>query len=514
MKTKLLIILAAILVIAIGGTVVGASIANSPENVAASSIASIFTDFLAREEIKPLCDTLTQGSIGFSVDSVKPEAEEGESVVDYLKDSSVSGKLYFSKEALMLSDFEAKFKDIKFAGDVYVSENLIYVNEENVLEGAYGVEIKSFAEDLADSIFAPDSNSKYALDEDTYDQIIEMLDALSESSENNEAMQKDAEKLFEKLFKDLWDIVADNAEIESESEEIRLGGEKTKVRLITIVINDKAMENIINDVYDYLCESDDIVDFLEKYEDSFAPMANLINRGMINGEKDISLAEKYEEALEDAEDYIDDLCDSISSDFEDITIEIATPKMKSTLLKLEVKVGKVSVIVVDCGQKGIKETDTIKIEVLDEFDITYSVKQNDKKAFEAELTIGEDEDIVVSLSIDKKKGDYNATVEVSDNYYDSYTQTTVKNKNKFIVKGDYDESGDTTTMTVDKIIFKEDDDEFTIDVSATLTIDTNDKIPSAPKDYDTISDITEEDIETWMKNIEKMFSLPEAAPEY
>ena len=47
--------------------------------------------------------------------------------------------------------------------------------ESNFLDKAYGVELEKLADNLANSIFAPNSGSQYALDEDTYNQIQELL---------------------------------------------------------------------------------------------------------------------------------------------------------------------------------------------------------------------------------------------------------------------------------------------------------------------------------------------------
>ena len=47
--------------------------------------------------------------------------------------------------------------------------------ESNFLDKAYGIELEKLADNLASSIFAPNSGSQYALDEDTYNQIQELL---------------------------------------------------------------------------------------------------------------------------------------------------------------------------------------------------------------------------------------------------------------------------------------------------------------------------------------------------
>lgn len=57
----------------------------------------------------------------------------------------------------------------------YLSPQAIAV-ESAMIGGAYGFDLPSISENLAHSIFAPDSGSSYALDQETYDQVIAALD--------------------------------------------------------------------------------------------------------------------------------------------------------------------------------------------------------------------------------------------------------------------------------------------------------------------------------------------------
>ena len=80
------------------------------------------------------------------------------------------------------------------------------------------------------------------------------------------------------------------------------------------------MENILTAVYDYLYDSDDIVDFIEKYEDNITTILVSVY-GIDIDEKD-SLADLYEDWLDDLEDSIDEICEDLEDTYEDLTVSI------------------------------------------------------------------------------------------------------------------------------------------------------------------------------------------------
>lgn len=493
---KILIVVALLLVITIGGISVGAFVFVTPENIAATAVSNAFGDFFERKEFKPIGETLTNGSINFTLDGIQKDGEE------LFEGNSVAGKLYFSKDAVMLDEAEIKILDTELSGSAYISEDMFYVEEENILDGAYGVNLKSFADDFADSIFAADSGSKYAIPEEDYEKIEAILESVDEAQERKTEMQKDVKKLSKTLVKDIWAIIVDNSEISSEKTDVRIQGTKTEVRQITIKIDDDAMENIVSDVYQYFCDSEDIVNFLDKYEDILNPVYQ-----MIADDEDKYISEAYEEMLEDMEESVDDVCDMIGNGgFEDITVKIATPKIFPKLLKMDVSVGKTSVFVLDCGEDGIKNTDTIEVEMAG-IKLVYNINEDTDDKFDSSIVLDskyDDDVITLSLVIDKKRDKYTASAEVLNERYDE--EGTYTYKTKYSIKGDFEEDGKTITMSVDEIVSESGDvsetlDKETITVDCEIIIKKKDKMPAPNKDFDTIADITEEDIENWIENL-------------
>ena len=197
MKTKLIAIILAVVFLVGAGSIIGvAAYNNSPKTVAIKAIENAIEATLEREEVQPLYNMLKGGSLSFNVSKIE---EDGD---DLLEGGSISGKLYFSQDALMLDDFKSDAYGIDVSGKIYLSDEMFYVSEDEYLGGAYGFEFDKLAKDFADSIFAYGSDSVYAIeDEEIYEAIIEALEKL-----DNEKIKKDSEKLLKKLLGELWKI--------------------------------------------------------------------------------------------------------------------------------------------------------------------------------------------------------------------------------------------------------------------------------------------------------------------
>lgn len=490
---KKLILIGVALILAVGIAVTGVILLNTDKNVALRSIRNFAEGLMERDEISPIFKTLRAGSVEASLDSIVDA--EGEEI---LEDTFVSGKVYFSENKIMLSDFDSKIYGTKIAGDVYVSDDVIYINEEHILKGAYGVQLSTLAEELKESIFAPKSNSDFEISEEVFDKIILAIENIN----NSKDIRKDAEKLLKKVTDDVIDIVFDNAEIESEKTSVRINGNKTEVRQIVIVIDGNAMQNIIGDIYDYLCASEDIINFLNEYEDLIILALNDLYD---DGEYD-SLEEAYRDMLDEYEDSVDEICDSIDDGFDKISVKIATPRASATLLKLEVEVDKETLFVLECGGKGIKKTDSIKVSLYDELEISYNVIQSDKKSFKAEVCVddGHYSSYKILLNINKEKGNY--TVKVEDNYDGS----SYSYADQYNIRGSYSKEGNCISLSIDEIKYNyTSSDASTYEqvykIGCHITVKTKDKMPEPIKDYKTICDIKESELEKWLEKIDAIF---------
>ena len=501
-------IVTAVLAVAVAILVV---ISYFPSVVAGIALKDAANGLMNRGEIKPFLKTAAGGSVEASLGDIKYVDEDGEE--EEIFEGSVSGKIYFSKDALMLSNVKAEVGDFKIDGEAYISRDLIYVREDEILEDAYGVNMDTLADDLANSIFAPGSGSEYELDEEIYDIITDVLENL----ESNPDLEKDATKLVKTVVKDVIKIVLDNAEVTDHNTTIKTGGERKNVRVITLTIDGAAMAGIVEDLYNYLCESKDIPAFLEKYEDTIIPLLS----DLYDEDEYDSLTDMYDKLLEEYEETIEELCDTLSESEESFSLELATPRLQTKLLKIDFLVGKDSVFSLDFGAKGAKKTDVIEATIGDYITATYKVKENSSSAIIAECVIdpGFDNDTVYTLSIDINKAREKYTIEfdqayVTDTYYNgSRYDTDVSDK--YVIKGSYTTKGDTTTITVDEfknvyvrdceIDDKDSESTDTYKLNASLTMDTGDKMPKPMKDFKTIADLTDKKIEKIIEKISEIF---------
>ncbi len=491
MRNKLMI-LAAGAILAIGAAFTGFLVINKPSTVAVKSVVNLLEDTIEREELELLTDAFTGGSVAFSLDSVTDE--DG---YNYLEDSYFRGKLYTSKEALMLTDVDVQVMGNKFAGELYVSQDEAYISEDRVLGGSYGLKFKELVEQLEDSIFAPDAGSPYEIPEEVFDMITESL----EKADDNEKMIKDFKKLTEKLLKKVWKIAANTFEFEKETSKERINGEKTSVRLITMTIDDKTTAEFIEALYEFISETDLIIDFLEKYEDTFNSYMSLAG-------EEYSLVELYEDAIDDLGDEIGDIKEGIEDSFDPIKIKLSTAKLSAKLLKVEVVYDGDSLFTLDLGKKGVGETDKVTLKI-DECTLTYTVKEDTKDKFNAEFVMNEEYSqyqykYTVSLNIDKKAGKYQAKYENYD--YDGWYGS--ESTDSYVIKGKFSEEKGATTFTIDSFSNIYDSNTYhsedVLKIKASITIDPKDKMPKPDEDYKTIADISEDDIEEWFEKFSEL----------
>ena len=476
-----LIIFIVVVVAVLGIAVAGYWFLNSPEVVAYRALRMAAIDFTEREEIEPLLNTFKKGSAEFNLNKITKGNE-----VPF--DGQASGKLYFSSNAFtgnafMLSDFTFKYDSIDINGDLYISDEEIYVDESQVLQGAYGAKLDELADDLSKSIFAPSSNSQYALDQETYDIIIKTLESL----EDNDVFSKDSKKLSKKVGKDISKIIMSYAETNSEIKEVTIDGKTMEVRIITFSFDAAAKQSIIRDVYKYLCESEDIAEFIDENEDTLAPMLENIYGIKCEG----SLRSEYTKWLTDAEDDVEKLCDKLKySNTSDVTL--TTNKKGVKLLKLELA-SKDTSISLDFGSEGAKEADEIKL-VTSDFSITYAIQDNDSSQRKMTLTLQLGHVTLLKSVLSINYSDERYTLVLSGRATDTIDF-------RIAIPGSISKKGKTTTFTVDslEILYLEgtriQDTTFNLDLSVTLN--TTDKMPKPIMQYQSITVITDQDVHNW-----------------
>ena len=131
-----------------------------------------------------------------------------------------------------------------------MSDKLVYLQEEKILGEAYAIKYDTFTKDFGNSIFAYDADSPYAIeDEKLYNAILNSFENVKASKN----MGKELQKIAENYVKETYKIICENAEFESKTEKVRVGGgARENARVINVILDGKAYSNIIADCYDYI----------------------------------------------------------------------------------------------------------------------------------------------------------------------------------------------------------------------------------------------------------------------
>ncbi len=487
-KRALIIVSAALLVCVAGGVSVGVY-ANSPEVVTANAISKFAEDITERSEIEVLLNVLKGGSVKASVSSILHNDGLPWQNTELLEgDDSLSGKVYFSEKALMVEKLNINSGETSIALNAYLSDKLFYVKEDNIIKDAYGATYDKLAENLKNSIFAYGSDSDYAIeDKEAYDSIIKSLE-----NPVSEEMRTEAEKIAKAYAKDIYKIIRENAEFESTNKDIRIGSEKISARVISISIDEEALEKMLREVYDYVENDVSVINYIEKHKDTLEIYVNYSEDG-----EELDAVELYEKYVDELGEEIDNTIEQMKEDEENqsLCFELVTPKMSSTLIRLTVKIDGEEHLTFEAGIDGIRKSDEITLSA-GEGKIVYKVNKNDKKNYSAALEVNSEEIFSINISLEDESFEVMYMVDgdgatVSGTISSKKGVTTIKAQN-IVIKETYCSNIYTGELS-------EKTNKYETDLE--IIINEKDKIPAAPTEYKTIDKIKDADIEMWIENI-------------
>ena len=188
------------------------------------------------EEKKLLEQALEDGSFTFGF-----EAEE----ITFNGVCEVSEKANAVSQMYTLSNAEGNSAQIYFYAD---EGGLKLGTVGDSGSHIYDVTLESFAEKLAASIFAPDSDSAYAMSETDYNALLEYVEALSAAAGNAERQGDDKyQKLFEDFKNSLDPVIEEKTDIE-------IGGETVNANTVTYTAETDKIKNLLNQLFDLLAE--------------------------------------------------------------------------------------------------------------------------------------------------------------------------------------------------------------------------------------------------------------------
>ena len=497
MKKLLIMIICA--VVGIGVLVTGFNaIFNSDKNVALRALDGALDGLCAREEVEYFTNLLNGGSVTANFKSANFRGA----------DVKASAKLYLGLEdnAMMFDEISATLKmgeeKVSITGSIYADTEKVYVKNDEILGGTYGVEKGTLAEGFKKSVFAPDSGSEMALDEELNELILKALEITE--SDLPEEMVNDATDLVDDYLTKVRKLIFKHAEYSNVSEEVKIGGEDIDARVVSVIITPETIVNFLEDFYDYLKEDDDLRDFVVNYYNEFKPVAELFVFSTAATDTDINIGEIYDEAIESLGEQIDAIVEKMKDEDEGfIALRLAMPSLSTNLMKAWIVTGSdvndieddpdelMEIASIDFGEDGAEDTNAITIEYAGQ-KIKYTVTEEDDVTT-YKITDGND---YASIAFDDDKEQYTIKLqEKTTSYFEGEVTTT------YVISGNYTTDGDASTFELDhiklngeEIITEENDFDFT------LTFEESDGMPGAEKEIKSVLTMTEEDFTKIMEN--------------
>lgn len=478
--------------------IIGAAIYNSPSAVADRVLGRAVEDFVEREEIDYMLSLLTGGSVDVAykgdVDGVKVDA---------------NAKLFLNADEneymLQLLQLEAKAEGQKLGltGSIYLSDDTVYVANDEILKGAYGVERGSMEEGLKNSILHPESESPYALDEKTYEALLQLCKVAD--SDLPEDLEKDLIKVMTRYTDKFYSWVKKYARFETSKQEIDLADGSKKVRVVYVIITPETVRSIVKELRDYIKEDSKLRDLVIEY---YTELADILKYSANLGEE-FDIRDAYDNMIDEVDTTLSNMIDGLEDEDEEsfIALCMATPKSSSKLLKMwfisgddvddiededEISEG----ISIDFGSKGIKKTKQITIKQAYGYKIKYTVNDEERGITEYKLSA---DNTVYALRLDTKEDTFKLRKSVS--YYDDTTSTTS-------IEGNYTTKGDKATFEFKKVKVDGEVVE-SADFDLTVTFEEKDRIPSPEKDVTSVFEIDDEKIEEIMKKARELMSPEE-----
>lgn len=514
MKKLLIMIVCA--VVGIGVLVTGFNaIFNSDKNVALRAIDGALDGLCARDEVEYFTNLMNGGSVSVNYKNANLDGAE----------VKASAKLYLELEdsTLMFDEISASVKmgedKLSLTGSVYADNEKVYVKNDEILGGAYGVEKGTLAEGFKKSVFAPDSGSAMALDEELYETILKALEITE--GDLPDKLVKDATDLADDYLTTVRKLIFKHAEYSNVTEEVKIGGEKVSARVISVIITPETIANFLEDFYEYLKEDDDLRDFVVNSYNDFKPVAELFVFSTAAVDTDINVGEIYDEAIEALGEQIDTIVESMKDADEGfVALRLAMPKLSTNLMKAWIVSGSdvkdieddpdelMEMMSIDFGEDGAEDTNAITIEYAGQ-KIKYTVTEEDDVTT-YKLSMGSDNSF--SLALDDEKKSFTIKANAKAPKYNSLWDVTEYVNAVYVISGDYTTDGDASTFELDHV--KVDGEELLTEENKfdfSITFEESDGMPSAEKDIKSVLTMTEEDITKIMEKAMEKFPFRSSA---
>ena len=288
--------------------------------------------------------------------------------------ASASGTISANKDNEVSMDVDLNVQGFSTNMQLYLSSDEIIFSSPALLGNNYGISLNNLDSRFDRSIFAPDSDSAYALSYYDYNRFLSMAKSLSASGEKNISPEELSKTWASAIEKD----EKANPEFEVSKKRVKLGGEKVKCSVYSTVVTGKSMAAILRVTAD-VCE--DTMPWLS-----------------------VSGDDSYYDYLGN----IRYLASEIENDPSKVNLDFAI--YKGNLVRIDASVaGSDQSFCLDFG-KDPAASDQITLTVGTSV-LTYSRTKDSSSSYKAEITASSTTtnyiDTLLSVNLDKKSGSFN-----------------------------------------------------------------------------------------------------------
>lgn len=363
-----------------------------------------------KSDLFSLAEDLTEdGRISLSVDF--SEMDTDRLSIEFLKNLADTAKL---SATVRLQGNAEDFSMQANLQDKTVLDLDLLLKDQNLVAGStsllgktnYGVNLKTLARELPDSLFAPGSGSDYALPQNLYNFLMEwdgMIDLTS--------ARQTAKTQLRRLGFQAVNAMDEYGEIEKSRETITVGSSEIRAQVISIEMDGAALCRISKKLIDWMRHDDAFRDFLR---DNIAKPSLLTvvftNRDAY--ERDLDAAS----ALESLFDYLETLQEKLESyaDSHELNLVLTgyIKGFRGQMVQLDVRFTddgektSASLIVGPNPQKPESIIFSVKNDDGRKTSLSYTREQNDSSRYEASIRIRQDSETLarVQISWDKNSG--------------------------------------------------------------------------------------------------------------
>ena len=461
----------------VGLVVASIALANRPSALIVRALANTISDAKRIEAYSVGHDVVNGGSIAVSANLDKVAKD----------DIRVQGKLYSDarnlKGACELTMIEDE--DTVLQTRVIYNQDKIAFTCPEIIDGAYGVDINKIAKNLPGSIFDPDEETDYSLDDEQFNYFMNLRDTFK----NDKNLERDADKMATDYRQLAVDLFVKYSEVTRSSKTITVGDEKIPCTVISISADEQAIAQITEDLITHAKKDESLEKFLIR----------VASNGSYYSDPDDMIDEFY--------DYLDEIENLEETDIE-IRFDFYVTKSGRRMARVDFDVvvdeeGIESSLLLGKNVAKSKEIrlDASDIETGSTYSLVYSVDENSSRAYEAKLKIKEvsksrsgssrTEDIQIKISWDRRSGDFNLRATGG---YDDY-----------VIKGTLLQKGDRYIFVLTNIKSDGEAVPYIKSIELTVTIDRHDAAPNVRGRFIEITKMDKRDFKHFSEDLEEGF---------